>query len=446
MGPIRELLSRIRERRMERMGSRQGMFPRLRNLINPLDSQSMMDRAQGTKVGTASPAPLSYSKRLFPSTAGGPATAAPKVAGKPAPSNPAQEDLDAIPQPGLGDLPSQYQYNLARARRAQALAEVQGQPDDRRAEYIAEAERYMGLAQRTSSLFTQKNTLEELGKQKPALTGQFESQQDVERRLLSGEITPAAGATVVFNAKQAGRGDGALVGPAAAQELQDMTRQFTMPYVAGQMRLGQMPTPGSPLGEQFRLALDTLPPEQRQPFVTASLGPALASGYIRSVQAAAPSGIDLTNNPALNRNAQAYAQATLAKIDPSFYGEAQGGGMLKFLGDAATGAGRVAGQVLPQAQAVGRGGERLLQQVMGRPDAAAAPPASIPPLLPAAPVAPPVAQPLQMAPSRPPAPPVAPPPRVAPTREEIIRKAKEEASPTYPNGQLKPWAIPQGRK
>lgn len=394
MGPIRELLSRIRERRMERMGSRQGLFPRLRNLINPLDSQSMMDRAQGTKVGTASPAPLSYGKRLFPSIAGGPATAAPQVAGKPAPSNPAQEDLDAMKQPAIGDLDSQYQYNLDRARRAQALAEVPNQPPERRAEYIAEAERYMGLAQRTSTLFTQKNMLEEARKKEPALAGQFESQEDVERRLFSGQTTPAEGAQAVFRGLQAGRGDTPFVGQAAEAELQGLTRQLTMPYVAGQMSMGQMPTLGSPLGAQFKMALDTLPPEQRQPFVTASLGPALQKSFVSRVQAAAAAaGAPQPEMRKLMRDASNFAQVELGKIDPSYYGEAQGGGMLKFLGDAATGAGRAAGQVLPQVQSVGRGGERLLQQVMGRPDAAAAPPASFPPLLPTAAVARPVAAP-----------------------------------------------------
>lgn len=388
MGPIRDLISRIRERRMERMGSRQGLFPRLRNLINPLDSQSMMDRAQGTKVGTASPAPLSYKKRLFPSTAGGPATAAPKVAGKPAPSNPAQEDLDAISQPKLGDLGSQHEYNLARARRAKALAEVPGQPDSRRAEYIAEAERYMSLAQQTSNLFSQQQTLEGL-KQKPALTGQFESQEDVEKRLFSGQTTPAAGAQVVHQSLQRGR-ETPFVGPAAEAELQGLTRQLTMPYVAGQMGNGQYPTPGSPLGAQFKMALDTLPPEQRQPFVTASLGPAIQKSFINRMQAAAAAGGRTLDMMALNQGASAYAQAELAKIDPSFYGEAQSGSMLKFFGDVWKGGYQAAGQVLPAAGDVRQGASNLVTEIMGRPAVNAAPPAGIPPLLPAAPVASPV--------------------------------------------------------
>ena len=396
MGPIRDLISRIRERRMERMGSRQGLFPRLRNLINPLDSQSMMDRAQGTKVGTSSPAPLSYGKRLFPSTAGGPATGAPKVAGKAAPSNPAQEDLNSLTPPAIGDLEAQFKDAQSRARIARARAEVPGQTLEAQQRLIAEATYYERQAQQASSLFTQKNTLEALNKPKPALTGQFESQEDVERRLRSGQTTPAAGAQAVHRGLQASR-EAPYVGQAADLELQGLTRQLTMPYVAGQMSMGQMPVPGTALGAQFQMALDTLPPEQRQTFVTASLGPELQKDFISRVQAAAiASGAPPLDMEKLTQGAAAYSQGQLAKIDPSFYGQSKGS-MLKFFGDAATGAKQMLGQVLPQPGDVARGasnltgdisqgGSKLVEQIMGRPAVNAAPPASIPPLLPAAPM------------------------------------------------------------
>jgi hypothetical protein len=381
---------------MERMGSRQGLFPRLRNLINPLDSQSMMDRAQGTKVGTASPAPLSYSKRLFPSTTGGPATGAPKVGGKAAPSNPAQEDLASLKPPAIGDLEAQFADAQGRARIARARAEVQTNPE-LRAQLIQEATYYERQAQQVNNLFTQKGVADSL-KPKPALTGQFESQEDVERRLRSGQTTPAAGAQAVHRGLQASR-EAPYVGQAADLELQGLTRQLTMPYVAGQMSMGQMPVPGTALGAQFQMALDTLPPEQRQTFVTASLGPELQKDFISRVQAAAiASGAPPLDMEKLTQGAAAYSQGQLAKIDPTFYGESKSGSMLKFFGDAATGAKQMLGQVLPQPGDVARGasnltgdisqgGSKLVEQIMGRPAVNAAPPASIPPLLPAAPMA-----------------------------------------------------------
>ena len=383
MGPIRDLISRIRERRMERMGSRQGLFPRLRNLINPLDSQSMMDRAQGTKVGTASPAPLSYNKRLFPSLAGGPATAAPSVAGKPAPSNPAQEDLDSLTPPPIGDLEAQFKDAQNRGRIARARAGVPGQTLEAQGRLIAEATYYERQAQQANNLFTQKVIADGL-KPKPALTGQFESQEDVKKRLFSGQTTPAAGAQAVFRGLQAGRGDTPFVGEAAEAELQGLTRDLTMPYLAGQMSNGQVPTPGTPLGAQLEMALAGLPAEQRQPFITASLGPALSESFISRVQAAHARD----NNPipldmaALTQGASAYAQAELTKINPSFYGEKQSGNMLDFFGNVAKGGYQAAGQVLPAAGDVRQGASKLLNSILAPPAVNAAPPAGIPPLLP----------------------------------------------------------------
>jgi len=389
MGPIRDLISRIRERRMERMGSRQGLFPRLRNLINPLDSQSMMDRAQGTKVGTASPAPLSYNKRLFPSLAGGTATAAPKVAGKPAPSNPAQEDLASLTPPGIDDLHSQYADAQKREAIARARADVPGQPPERRAEFIAEAQSHARRAQQISGQFGTLDLLrqERADKKKPALTSQFESQQDVERRMFSGETTPAEGAMVIFTGLQAGR-QTPLTGQAADAERLEIQRRLTMTYLDGQMSNGQVPTTGTPLGAQLEVALSGLPAEQRQPYVTASLGPELTKSFISRVQASHaasqnPRPLDMA---AVMQAASSHSQAELAKISPSFYDDAQSGNMIKFFGDAAKGA----GQFLPDGGDIGRGATSLVNQIFDRPAASGASPVGA---APATPMAPPVAAP-----------------------------------------------------
>jgi hypothetical protein len=295
--------------------------------------------------------------------------------------------LDSLTPPAIGDLEAQFKDAQSKARIARARADVPGQTPEARAQFIAEANYYDRQAQQASNLFTQKNTLESL-KPKPPLAAQFESQEDVERRLRSGQSTPAAGAQAVQRGLQSAR-DNPFTGQAAEDELLGLTRQLTMPYVAGQISMGQMPVPGTALGAQFKMALDTLPPEQRQAFVTASLGPEIQQSFISRLQAAAAaSGAPPLDMQKLAQGAAAYSQSQLARIDPSFYGEQQSGSMLKFFGDVAAGAGKGLSQAVPQVQDAARGGSKLVRDILdrNRPSADAAPPADIPPLLPAVPL------------------------------------------------------------
>lgn len=55
-GPLIEMLQGLRARRQKRLAGRGGGgTPGMRDIINPLDSQSMMDRAQGVDISTAMP-------------------------------------------------------------------------------------------------------------------------------------------------------------------------------------------------------------------------------------------------------------------------------------------------------------------------------------------------------------------------------------------------------
>jgi hypothetical protein len=463
MGPIRNLLDRIRERRMERLSSRQGMFPRLRNLINPLDSQGMMDRAQGTQVGGSLSKPMTYDRRRVPDATTPTATQAGQPTGKPTgkPSNFEQQDMQAIAAQKPKDPNDVMGYADHLDRQADVLegrAETLGKQPllqanalGRAAQLREQAARERLQGRQRSNIKADMADVQARQDERTGLAGATRSMSEMQQAIAQGKTTPLMAASIATKSEFQGRD----TPPTAAEYQQtyvENLRQFVGPsYARATFATRKNLTPDSPVYGELRTAFQGLSDADRAQALQTYVAPHLLNGYISDGAAALTKqfGRQPTDDEMgrLQEDGMVWTEGQIAKLGssitpPSNTSFPETGKALSSVEVVPTidkgiaGALNLAGQA---AQSLAPAAQRFLETFMRpQPSASAAPVA--------APMPPPVAQPLQMAPSRPPAPPVARPPQVAPSREEIIRKSKEDMSPTYPNGQPKPWAVPAGRK
>jgi hypothetical protein len=481
MGPIRNLLDRIRERRMERLSSRQGMFPRLRNLINPLDSQGMMDRAQGTQVGGSLSKPMTYDRRVIQdpqADAAQPvATATAAGAGKPAgkaakPMTAQQQDEAAIQRLAPAD-PLDPIAEAAHLRRQAdvltARAGVRGLDPTEAMRLNLEARELRAAASRSIAEARQRNFIKadvaeerRIQDERTGLAGATRSMSEMQQAIAQGKTTPLMAASIATKSEYQGREPPPT--PAEYQQTYvENLRQFVGPsYARATFATRKGLTPDSPVYGELKTAFQDLPDADRTQALQTYVAPHLLNGYVSEGAAALTKqfGRQPTDDEMgrLQEDGMAWTEGQLAKLTTTLTPpssrmlpktrDAIGSVDVHGTADNAfAGVLNLAGQA---AQSLAPAAQRFLETFMRpQPSASAAPVA--------APMAPPEPTPLQMAPSRPAAPPVARPPSmthylpapprpVTPSREEMIRKAKEGMSPTYPNGQPKPWAVPQGRK
>ena len=431
MGPIRNLLDRIRERRMERLSNRQGMFPRLRNLINPLDSQGMMDRAQGTQVGGSLSKPLTYNRRLVPDGIAPTATPTAKPAGK-APSI-MEQDMAAVekqrPTNPLDPMAQADHYDRQAAVMAGQSRTVADPNERLRLQLEAKSLgdrahqlRFMAIqkGQIDSSMEAERKVQDE----RTGLAGATRSMAELQKAIADGKTTPLLAASIATKAEFRGRET-----PPTAQEQQlvyaENLRQFVGPsYARATFATRKGLTPDSPVYGELRTAFGDLPDADRTQALQTYVAPHLLNGYLSEGAAALTKqfGRQPTEDEMaqLNQDGTKWTEGQIAKISTTLTPpssrmlpktrDAIGSVDVHGTADNAFAeALNLAGQA---AQSAGPTFQALLRTFM-----APQPPASAAPV--AAPMAPPVAQPIPAAP-------------VAPRRP----------TPLYPNGQPRKMPVP----
>lgn len=441
MGPIRNLLDRIRERRMERLSSRQGLFPRLRNLINPLDSQGMMDRAQGTRVGGSLSKPLTYDRRLVPDAPVGSAqpTATPTgtVAGKGKAPSVMEQDMAAVekqrPTNPLDPMAQADHYDRQAAVMA-GQARTVADPNERLRLQL-EAKSMGDRAHQLRTMAIQKgqvdSSIEAEQKRRDDRTGLAGATRDLsqlQQSVAEGRTTPLMAASLATKKELLNRDTPPT--PAEQQMIYaENLRQFVGPsYARATFATRKGLTPDSPVYGELRTAFADLPDADRTQALQTYVAPHLLNGYLSEGAAALtkqfgrpPTEDEMAR---LNEDGTAWTEGQIAKISKTLTPpssrvfpktrEAIGNvDPLATADSAFAGALNLAGQA---AQSVAPTMQAFLKQIMARPTTEAALPA-------AAPMAQPVAQPaVPVAPRRP--------------------------VPTYPNGQPRkmPTPIPDYRK
>ena len=444
MGPIRNLLDRIRERRMERLSNRQGMFPRLRNLINPLDSQGMMDRAQGTRVGGSLSKPLTYTRVIQDpqADASQPAAttmaASPAVAGKPAakapkPMTPQQQDEAAIQRLAPTD-PLDPVAEAAHLQRQAAVMTAQAKSTSNPAEAMrlhlearelrAAASRSIGEARQRQNIKADMAEVRKAEDERTGLAGATRSMAELQKAIAEGKTTPLMAASIATKGEFQGRDT--PPSPAEYQQTYaENLRQFVGPsFARATFSSRKGVTPDSPVYGELRTAFANLPDADRTQALQTYVAPHLLNGYLS--EGAAELTKQFGRQPTedemarLNQDGMEWTEGQLAKISTTLTPpssrilpktrDAIGGVDVHGTADNAfSGALNLAGQA---AQSLAPAAQRLLRTFMApQPSASAAPVA--------APMAPPVAQPIPAAP-------------VAPRRPV----------PTYPNGQPRKMPVP----
>jgi hypothetical protein len=443
MGPIRNLLDRIRERRMQRLSSRQGMFPRLRNLINPLDSQGMMDRAQGTQVGGSLSKPMTYDRRVIQdpqADAAQPvATATAAGAGKPAgkaakPMTAQQQDEAAIQRLAPTD-PLDPIAEAAHLRRQAdvltARAGVRGLDPTEAMRLNLEARELRAAASRSIAEARQRNFIKadvaeerRIQDERTGLAGATRSMSEMQQAIAQGKTTPLMAASIATKSEFQGRD----TPPTAAEYQQtyiENLRQFVGPsYARATFATRKGLTPDSPVYGELKTAFQDLPEADRTQALQTYVAPHLLNGYVSEGAAALTKqfGRQPTDEEMgrLTQDGMVWTEGQIAKLGSSITppsttsfpetGKALSSvEVLPTIDRGLAGALNVAGQA---AQSLAPAAQRFLQTFMApQPSASAAPVA--------APVAPPVAQPIPAAP-------------VAPRRPV----------PLYPNGQPRKMPVP----
>jgi len=406
------------------------MFLRLRNLINPLDSQGMMDRAQGTRVGGSLSKPLTYDRRLVPDGIAPTATPTAKPAGK-APSI-MEQDMAAVekqrPTNPLDPMAQADHYDRQAAVMAGQSRTVADPNERLRLQLEAKSLgdrahqlRFMAIqkGQIDSSMEAERKVQDE----RTGLAGATRNISQLQQAIAEGKTTPLMAASIATKSEYQGRDT--PPSPAEYQQTYaENLRQFVGPsYARATFATRKGLTPDSPVYGELRTAFGDLPDADRTQALQTYVAPHLLNGYLSEGAAALTKqfGRQPTEDEMaqLNQDGTKWTEGQIAKISttltpPSARAfpktrDAIGNTDVHGTADnALSGALNLAGQA---AQSVAPTFQALLQRMMARPTAAAAPAA--------APVAPPVAQPIPAAP-------------VAPRRPV----------PLYPNGQPRKMPVP----
>jgi hypothetical protein len=431
MGPIRNLLDRIRERRMERLSNRQGLFPRLRNLINPLDSQGMMDRAQGTRVGGSLSKPLTYDRRRVPDATTPTATPTGKPTGKALSLE--QQDMQAVAaqKPKDPNDPMAYADHLdrqAEVLEGQATTTLRNDPLlsgnalARATRMRDQAASARAQAMQRSNIKADMADVQARQDERTGLAGATRNLSQLQQSVAEGRTTPLLAASIATKAEFQGRDTPPT--PAEQQLVYaENLRQFVGPsYARATFATRKGLTPDSPVYGELRTAFQDLPDADRTQALQTYVAPHLLNGYVSEGAAALTKqfGRQPTDDEMgrLQEDGMAWTEGQLAKLTTTLTPpssrmlpktrDAIGSVDVHGTADNAfSGALNLAGQA---AQAAGPTFQALLRTFMApQPSAPAAPVA--------APMAPPVAQPaVPVAPRRP--------------------------VPLYPNGQPRKMPVP----
>lgn len=327
MGPIRNLLDRIRERRMERLSSRQGLFPRLRNLINPLDSQGMMDRAQGTRVGGSLSKPLTYDRRRVPDATTPTATPTGKPTGKALSLE--QQDMQAVAaqKPKDPNDPMAYADHLERQAdvlEGQATTSLRGDPL-LSGNALARATRLRDQAASARAQSMQRSNIkadmadaQKSQDERTGLAGATRNLSQLQQAIAAGKTTPLLAASIATKSEFQGRDT--PPSPAEYQQTYaENLRQFVGPsYARATFATRKGLTPDSPVYGELRTAFGDLPDADRTQALQTYVAPHLLNGYLSEGSAALtkqfgrpPTEDEMAQ---LNQDGSKWTEGQIAKI------------------------------------------------------------------------------------------------------------------------------------